>query len=110
MSHANEARQIRKHTAQHDLFNRLHSIAADQVFVRSIYQHYNDRFPMVGMSATFARGAVSSSYNDQRIRDADRGIAISIRARMCMGTLSQLTDIPQSAILPVVIGWQLMQA
>nr|KIR46332.1 tRNA '-O-ribosylphosphate transferase [Cryptococcus bacillisporus CA1280] len=40
-----EHRAVRKHAAQHDLFNRLHSIAADEEFVRRVGSSwYNKRF------------------------------------------------------------------
>ena len=41
---------IRKQSAQYDLFNRLHSIAADEAFVRRIAEEYNGRFQVVGES------------------------------------------------------------
>lgn len=43
-----EAKQIRKHTAQHDLFNRLHSISADHAFVKTVAEEwYKKRFAVV---------------------------------------------------------------
>ncbi|WVQ86448.1 hypothetical protein IAS59_000159 [Cryptococcus gattii] len=43
-----EHRAVRKHAAQHDLFNRLHSIAADEEFVRRVGSSwYNNRFEVV---------------------------------------------------------------
>lgn len=43
-----EHRAVRKHAAQHDLFNRLHSIAADEEFVRRVGSAwYNNRFEVV---------------------------------------------------------------
>lgn len=45
----NEAKAIKRHAAQHDLFNRLHSIAADEHFVRTVAQKWFDgRFEVVG--------------------------------------------------------------
>ncbi|KAK8864659.1 hypothetical protein IAR55_001909 [Kwoniella newhampshirensis] len=43
-----ELRAVRKYAAQHDLFNRLHSIAADEAFVRTVAQEwYEGRFDVV---------------------------------------------------------------
>ncbi len=43
-----EAKAIRKHAAQHDLFNRIHSIASDEGFVRQVAEKwYNGRFEVV---------------------------------------------------------------
>ncbi|WWD17042.1 hypothetical protein CI109_101479 [Kwoniella shandongensis] len=43
-----ELRAVRKYAAQHDLFNRLHSIAADEAFVRTVAQGwYDGRFDVV---------------------------------------------------------------
>lgn len=43
-----EHRAIRRRAAQHDLFNRLHSIAADEEFVRRVGSSwYNNRFEIV---------------------------------------------------------------
>lgn len=43
-----EHRAIRKHAAQHDLFNRLHSIATDEEFVKRVGKSwYNNRFEVV---------------------------------------------------------------
>ncbi|ORY26301.1 initiator tRNA phosphoribosyl transferase-domain-containing protein [Naematelia encephala] len=43
-----QAKAIRKQTAQHDLFNRLHSIAADEAFVRQVaHDWYEDRFDVI---------------------------------------------------------------
>lgn len=40
---------IRKHSAQNDLFHRLHSIAADEAFVRKVQEEwYEGRFEVVG--------------------------------------------------------------
>jgi tRNA A64-2'-O-ribosylphosphate transferase len=45
----NEAKAIRKHAAQHDLFNRVHSIAADERFVRKVADDwYKNRFEVIG--------------------------------------------------------------
>lgn len=45
----NQAKAIKKHAAQHDLFNRLHSIAADEQFVHKVaHEWYGDRFEVVG--------------------------------------------------------------
>ncbi|ORX35640.1 tRNA A64-2'-O-ribosylphosphate transferase [Kockovaella imperatae] len=43
---ARAARCIRRHTAQHDLFNRIHSIASDQSFVKEVADHFQ-RFPVI---------------------------------------------------------------
>jgi hypothetical protein len=44
-----EAKAIRKHSAQHDLFNRLHSVASDVRFVRTVATDwYGGRFDVVG--------------------------------------------------------------
>jgi tRNA A64-2'-O-ribosylphosphate transferase len=50
-----DAKAVRKHTAQHDLFNRIHSIAADEAFVCKVKSEwYNDRFEVVRESSTSA--------------------------------------------------------
>ncbi|TXT09006.1 hypothetical protein VHUM_02480 [Vanrija humicola] len=42
------AKAIKKHAAQHDLFNRLHSIAADERFVQKVAQEwFNNRFEVI---------------------------------------------------------------
>ncbi|KAL1411391.1 tRNA A64-2'-O-ribosylphosphate transferase [Vanrija albida] len=42
------AKAIKKHQAQHDLFNRLHSIAADERFVQKVAQEwFNNRFEVI---------------------------------------------------------------
>lgn len=47
----NEAKLIKKHAAQHDLFNRLHSIAADERFVRKVADEwFGGRFEVIGES------------------------------------------------------------
>lgn len=44
-----DVKAVRKASAQHDLFNRLHSIAADERFVRTVSQDwYGGRFEVVG--------------------------------------------------------------
>jgi tRNA A64-2'-O-ribosylphosphate transferase len=51
-----DVKAIRKHTAQHDLFNRLHSIAADGRFVQRVAREwYDGRFDVVGESRQQAR-------------------------------------------------------
>lgn len=43
-----DAKAIRKHAAQHDLFNRIHSIAADEAFVHKVSTDwYSGRFDVV---------------------------------------------------------------
>ncbi|WVQ77820.1 hypothetical protein IAR50_007511 [Cryptococcus sp. DSM 104548] len=43
-----DLRAVKKYAAQHDLFNRLHSIAADDVFVKNVANNwYNGRFEVV---------------------------------------------------------------
>ena len=44
------SKEIQKHSASHDLFNRIHSITADAAFVKKIAQVYDDRFEVVGRS------------------------------------------------------------
>lgn len=45
----NDAKAVKKYAAQHDLFNRLHSIAADESFVRKVAQDwFGGRFEVVG--------------------------------------------------------------
>ncbi|WOO81207.1 tRNA A64-2'-O-ribosylphosphate transferase [Vanrija pseudolonga] len=42
------AKAIKKHAAQHDLFNRLHSIAADERFVQKVAQEwFSNRFEVI---------------------------------------------------------------
>lgn len=39
---------VKRHNAQYDLFNRLHSIASDQAFVRKVAEEWFDnRFEVV---------------------------------------------------------------
>lgn len=43
------AKAVRRHAAQHDLFNRIHSIASDEHFVHKVAElWYNGRFLVVG--------------------------------------------------------------
>ncbi|GMK55216.1 hypothetical protein CspeluHIS016_0202720 [Cutaneotrichosporon spelunceum] len=43
-----DAKAVKKHAAQHDLFNRLHSIAADERFVKRVAQGwYDGRFEVI---------------------------------------------------------------
>ncbi|WVQ79955.1 hypothetical protein IAT38_002056 [Cryptococcus sp. DSM 104549] len=43
-----DLKAVRKYAAQHDLFNRLHSIAADEAFVHAVaHDWYADRFEVV---------------------------------------------------------------
>lgn len=45
----NAEKAVKKHAAQHDLFNRLHSIAADEDFVRHVAEEwFDERFEVVG--------------------------------------------------------------
>lgn len=42
------AKAVKRHNAQYDIFNRLHSIAADQAFVEQVAnQWYGGRFQVV---------------------------------------------------------------
>lgn len=42
---------VKRHNAQYDLFNRLHSIASDQEFVKEVSEKwYEGRFEVVRMS------------------------------------------------------------
>ncbi|CAK9781158.1 initiator tRNA phosphoribosyl transferase [Cutaneotrichosporon oleaginosum] len=44
----NAEKAVKKHAAQHDLFNRLHSIAADEAFVRRVAEEwFGGRFEVV---------------------------------------------------------------
>lgn len=46
--HMDGVKAVKRHNAQHDLFNRLHSIAADQAFVRQVAEGwYGARFEVV---------------------------------------------------------------
>lgn len=57
-----DAKAIKKHAAQHDLFNRLHSIAADEKFVAKVAQTwFNGRFEVIGKSLTTLGGLLTSS-------------------------------------------------
>jgi hypothetical protein len=43
-----DAKAIKRHAAQYDLFNRVHSIAYDQAFVNKVAQEwYDGRFEVV---------------------------------------------------------------
>ena len=43
-----DAKAIKRHSAQYDLFNRLHSIASDQAFVTKVGEEwYQGRFEVV---------------------------------------------------------------
>ena len=45
------SKAVKRHNAQYDLFNRLHSIAADQGFVKQVAAGwYKGRFEVVRMS------------------------------------------------------------
>lgn len=45
----NDAKAIKMHAAQHDLFNRIHSIAADERFVRTVAEvWFENRFEVLG--------------------------------------------------------------
>jgi hypothetical protein len=46
----NDHKAVQRQTAQYDLFNRLHSIAGDEPFVRGIAEHYGGRYEVIGMS------------------------------------------------------------
>jgi hypothetical protein len=46
----NDYKAVQRQTAQYDLFNRLHSIAGDEAFVREIAEHYEGRYEVVGAS------------------------------------------------------------
>jgi len=42
------AKAVKRHNAQYDIFNRLHSIAADQAFVERVARKwFNGRFEVV---------------------------------------------------------------
>jgi tRNA A64-2'-O-ribosylphosphate transferase len=44
-----DLKAVKKHAAQHDLFNRIHSIASDEQFVRNVAERwFNNRFKVVG--------------------------------------------------------------
>ena len=45
----NDFKSVQRQTAQYDLFNRLHSIAGDEAFVRSVAEHYGGRYEVIGM-------------------------------------------------------------
>jgi len=46
------AKAVKRHNAQYDLFNRLHSIATDQAFVQKVGQEwFENRFEVVRMSS-----------------------------------------------------------
>ena len=54
--HMSEAKAVRKHSAQHDLFHRLHSVAADERFVRKVASDwYSKRLEVVGKFRPTAR-------------------------------------------------------
>jgi tRNA A64-2'-O-ribosylphosphate transferase len=49
------AKAIKRHNAQYDIFNRLHSIANDQAFIRKVGEEwFNNRFEVVRMSLPVA--------------------------------------------------------
>jgi tRNA A64-2'-O-ribosylphosphate transferase len=42
------AKAVKKHNAQYDIFNRIHSIASDQAFVQQVAQEwFQGRFEVV---------------------------------------------------------------
>lgn len=44
-----DLKAVKKHAAQHDLFNRIHSVASDEQFVRIVAERwFNNRFKVVG--------------------------------------------------------------
>lgn len=62
-----EAKAIRKHSAQHDLFHRLHSIAADEAFVRQVAEKwYETRFEVVGKCCDLCNRTWMTSIANQR--------------------------------------------
>lgn len=64
-----DAKAIRKHTAQHDLFNRIHSIAADEAFVHTVGKEwYNDRFDIVRRLIVFDMTA-GTDHSEPAMRD-----------------------------------------
>ena len=71
---------IKKHTAHHDLFHRLHSIAADQRFVEEVAKDwYGGRFQVVGKSYDSKNFLERPSrLTPQQINDAACGIAIQL--------------------------------
>lgn len=45
------AKAVKRHNAQYDIFNRLHSISADQAFVLKVAEEwFSNRFEVVRMS------------------------------------------------------------
>lgn len=72
------AKAIKKHAAQHDLFNRLHSIAADERFVQKVAQEwFSNRFEVIGES----RGRLNNSRADtslQRTSGVELGTVIPL--------------------------------
>lgn len=82
-----DLKAVRKHTASHDLFNRIHSIAADETFVKHIAREvYNDRFEVVRKSSS----PWSILTHTQRTSGAGRGTA----------TLRQVVPASRPSCLP----------
>ncbi|EKC99210.1 hypothetical protein A1Q2_06410 [Trichosporon asahii var. asahii CBS 8904] len=48
-----DLKAVKKHAAQHDLFNRIHSIASDEQFVRNVAERwFNNRFKVVAQTSS----------------------------------------------------------
>lgn len=73
-----EAKAIKKHSAQHDLFNRIHSIAADEKFVRKVAEEwYAGRFEVVRMFSPYVNYCcIYPLIRTKPIRDVVIGIVI----------------------------------
>ena len=56
------AKAVKRHNAQYDIFNRLHSIASDQTFVEQVANEwYEGRFEIVRKAVDWIYGRVLMS-------------------------------------------------
>ena len=56
------AKAVKRHNAQYDIFNRLHSIASDQTFVQKVANEwYEGRFEIVRKAVDWIYGGVLTS-------------------------------------------------
>ncbi len=70
-----DVQAIRKHSAQHDVYNRLHSIARDMRFVGQIRMHYEDKIPVIREADRRQRTIPLADMLSQQI-----GVAVSFIA------------------------------
>jgi len=60
------AKAVKRHNAQYDVFNRLHSIAADQAFVERVSREwFEGRFEVVRKAVPDFRASVDNVANQR---------------------------------------------